>query len=335
MPARPESSQWPALQRDGLTANFSPQYDRGMKTTPITTADLNRSVVAVPPFARHPDLSPNWAANSALIAHLQEGGVRSLMYGGNANFYHIAPSEYGKVLDFLAETAGADTWVLPSAGPDYGKLLDQAAILKSRQFPTAMLLPMTFPFTDDGLAAAIRRFTDILDKPAVVYIKSDNYIRPDTLARLFEEQRVAAVKYAVVRDNPSDDAYLRALTKEVGTQRLVSGIGERPAIVHLRDFGLTGFTSGSVCVAPRGSMRLLQLLREQRWEEAETIRSQYLPLEDCRDQISPIRVLHDAVTLAGIADMGPMLPMLSVLDPKSRERVAPVARKLLEIDRSR
>jgi dihydrodipicolinate synthase/N-acetylneuraminate lyase len=115
----------------------------------------------------------------------------------------------------------------------------------------------------------------------------------------------------------------------------VSGIGERPAIVHLRDFGLTGFTSGSVCVAPRGSMRLLQLLREQRWEEAETIRSQYLPLEDCRDQISPIRVLHDAVTLAGIADMGPMLPMLSVLDPKSRERVAPVARKLLEIDRSR
>ena len=306
-----------------------------MKTTPITPADLQRSVVAVPPFARNADLTPNWKANAALIDHLQQGGVRSLMYGGNANFYHIAVSEYAAILDFLAETAGADTWVLPSAGPDYGKLIDQAALLRSRAFPTAMLLPMSFPFTDEGLAAGIRRFTDAMDKPAVIYIKSDNYIRPRTLARLFEEKRVAAVKYAVVRENPADDAYLRELAKVVDRQRLVSGIGERPAVVHLRDFGLTSFTSGSVCVAPRGSMQMLALLAAKRWDEAERIRADYMPLEDCRDSISPIRVLHDAVTLAEIADMGPMLPMLSVLDEPSRAKVAPVARRLLELDRAR
>ena len=306
-----------------------------MKTTPVTPADLSRSVVAVPPFARHADLTPDWKANEALIAHLQDGGVRSLMYGGNANFYHLAPSEYASVLDFLEQAAGADTWVLPSAGPDFGKLLDQAAILKGRPFPTAMLLPMTFPFTDDGLAATVRRFTDILGKPAVIYVKSDNYIRPETLARLFEEKRVAAVKYAVVRENPADDAYLRELAKVVPRDRLVSGIGERPAVIHMRDFGLAGFTSGSVCIAPRGSMRMLELLRAGQWEEAERIRADYMPLEDCRDGISPIRVLHDAVTLAGIADMGPMLPMLSGLDAKSREQVAPIARRLLEVDRRR
>ena len=303
-----------------------------MKTTPVTASDLSRSVVAVPPFARNPDLTPDWKANAALITHLQKGGVRSLMYGGNANFYHVAPSEYAQLLDFLEEAAGPDTWVLPSAGPDYGKLVDQAAILKGRAFPTAMLLPMTFPFTDQGLGTAIRRFTDLLGKPAVVYIKSDHYIRPETLATLFEEQRVAVVKYAVVRENPADDAYLRELAKVVPRERLVSGIGERPAVIHLRDFGLASFTSGSVCIAPRGSMRMLQLLREGRWDEAEQIRADYMPLEDCRDEISPIRVLHDAVTLAGIADMGPMLPMLSGLDEKSRERVAPVARRLLEGD---
>ena len=306
-----------------------------MKTTPITSADLRRSVVAVPPFARHADFTPNWNANAALIEHLQQGGVRSLMYGGNANFYHIAVSEYAAVLDFLAETAGPDTWVLPSAGPDYGKLIDQAALLRSRAFPTAMLLPISFPFTNEGLATGIRRFTDALDKPAVIYIKSDNYIKPDTLATLFAEKRVAAVKYAVVRDNPADDAYLRELTKVVDRDRLVSGIGERPAVIHLRDFGLTGFTSGSVCVAPRGSMQMLELLSAKRWDDAEKIRADYLPLEDCRDGISPIRVLHDAITLAEIADMGPMLPMLSVLDEASRARVAPVARRLLEVDRAR
>lgn len=304
-----------------------------MKTTPVAKADLDRSVIAVPPLARHADLSLNDAANRALLRHLEEGGVRSVLYGGNANFYHVPLSEYAALLDFLAEAAGPDTWVLPSVGPDYGRAIDQARILKDREFPTAMLLPMSFPYTDQGLADGARRFTDAFGRPAVLYVKADPYFRPETLGRLVEEGRVSSIKYAVVRENPSEDAYLRALIDAVGTDLLVSGIGERPAIVHLRDFGLTSFTSGSVCIAPRGSMQLLSLLRARRYEEAETVRLRYLPLEDARDGISPIRVLHDAVSLSGVADMGPILPMLSGLSEAERTLVAPVARALLQNDR--
>lgn len=299
-----------------------------MKMTPVGPADLQRSVIAVPPLARHADLSLNEAANRALLRHLEQGGVRSVMYGGNANFYHVPVGEYARLVDFLAESVGADTWLLPSVGPDYGKMMDQAQILKSRAFPTAMLLPMSFPFTDEGLAEAVRRFTDAFGRPAVLYVKSSGYIAPTTLARLIDEGRIVAVKYAVVREDPADDPYLRAILAEVDAGRVVSGIGERPAIVHFRQFGLRSFTSGSVCVAPRGSMRLLALLARGEFEQAEQVRSRYLPLEDCRDAISPIRVLHDAVALAGIADTGPMLPMLSGLSPSERERVGPAAREL-------
>jgi dihydrodipicolinate synthase/N-acetylneuraminate lyase len=305
-----------------------------MKTTPVTAADLARSVIAVPPLARNADLSLNPGANRALIRHLEDGGVRSLMYGGNANFYHVAPSEYASIVDFLADAAGADTWVLPSAGPDYGKAIDQAAILRARAFPTAMLLPMSFPFTDGGLATGIRKFTDALGKPAVIYIKSDNYIAPQTLAALAGEGRVASIKYAVVRKDWSSDSYLRALTAAIGVDIVVSGIGERPAIAHLRDYGLKSFTSGSVCVGPRGSMQLLRLLQEKRYDEAEKIRAAYLPLEDCRDEVNPIRVLHDAVTLSGVADMGPMLPMLEGVDATVRARLQPIARTLLAHDKT-
>lgn len=303
-----------------------------MKTTPVTTADLAASVIAVPPLARHADLSLNWEANQALIRHIEAGGVRSLMYGGNANFYHIGVSAYRQTLETIAELAGEETWILPSAGPEYGRLMDQAAILRDLPFPTAMLLPMSFPFTQEGLAAGIRRFTDRLGKPAVIYIKSDNYIRPDSLGALAGEGRVVAVKYAVVRDDPAQDDYLAELARILDRGLLVSGIGERPAIVHLRDFRLNGFTSGSVCVAPRGSMALLRLLKAEQYEEAERLRADYMALEDCRDEISPIRVLHDAVTLSGIADMGPMLPMLSGLDAAQRNRVGPVARTLRQQD---
>jgi dihydrodipicolinate synthase/N-acetylneuraminate lyase len=299
-----------------------------MKTTPVTKEDLLRSVIAVPPMARNADFTLNKDANRALIKYLEAGGVRSLMYGGNANFYHIALSEYAATLDFLADAAGADTWVLPSIGPDYGKAMDQAAIVKSSPFPTAMLLPTSFPFTDGGLATGIRRITDKMGKPAVVYIKSEPYIKPETLKALVDEGRVASVKYAVVREDPTKDAYLTALCAAVDRRYLVSGIGETPAIIHLRDFGLTSFTSGSICLAPAGTMRLLALLKAGNYEEAEKVRAIYMPFEACRDGISPIRVLHDGVTLAGIADMGPMLPMVSGLTDAEKAQVLPVAKAL-------
>jgi dihydrodipicolinate synthase/N-acetylneuraminate lyase len=143
----------------------------------------------------------------------------------------------------------------------------------------------------------------------------------------------ARSSYAVVLGDPSKDPYLDELLQHVNRDLVISGIGERPAIVHLRDFGLKCFTSGSVCVAPRGSMKILALLKGKKYEEAERIRAAYIPLEDQRDSRGPIRVLHDAVSLAGIADMGPMLPMISNLEASERAAVKSAAVALLEHDR--
>ncbi len=304
-----------------------------MKTTPVTPADLAASVLSVPPLARRADLTLNPEANRALIRHLQDGGVRTLMYGGNANFYHLAISEYAAALDFLADAAGLDTWVIPSAGADYGKLMDQAAILRTRNFPTAMALPFGNPSNDSGVATALRRFADKLGKPIIAYVKALGYIEPATLGALARDGVLCAIKYAVVLKDPAKDPYLDELTKNVSRDIIISGIGERPAIAHLRDFGLKCFTSGSVCVAPRGSMRLLALLKAKKYDEAEKIRAAYIPLEDQRDARGPIRVLHDAVTLAGIADMGPILPMISNLDASEKAAVKAAAVALLEHDR--
>lgn len=305
-----------------------------MKTDQITKADLQRSVIAVPPLARNPDLTLNKAANNRLIKHLESAGVRSLMYGGNANFYHLPVSEYAEVVDFLADAAGEDSWVLPSVGPDYGKMIDQARVLKSRPFPAAMLLPNSAPYTLEGLAGGIRRFTDAMGKPAVLYIKSDNYLPAEIVGQLYAEGRLVSIKYAVVRDDPAADSYLRSLIARIGTDMIVSGIGERPAIIHFRDFGIKAMTSGSICIGPRGSTLLLSLLQDERYAEAEDVRARYLPLEDCRDSISPIRVLHDAVTLAGLADMGPTLPLLTGLSKPEREKVEPAAKALLAWDKN-
>ena len=305
-----------------------------MKTTAVTPADLSASVIAVPPLARHPDLTLNREANRSLVRHLDAGGVTTLMYGGNANFYHLPVSEYAATLDFLEEAAPAATWIIPSAGADYGKLMDQAAILRGRAFPTAMALPFGKPSNDPGVATALRKFADAFGRPIVAYVKEEGFIEPATVGSLVRDGVVCAIKYAIVRKDPAPDAYLDALLQHVDREIVISGIGERPAIVHLRDFGLKSFTSGSVCVAPRGSTRLLAALKARRYEEAEQLRSAYIALEDERDARGPIRVLHDAVTLAGIADMGPLLPMISNLAPSERPAVQATATALLAHDRT-
>jgi dihydrodipicolinate synthase/N-acetylneuraminate lyase len=114
----------------------------------------------------------------------------------------------------------------------------------------------------------------------------------------------------------------------------VSGIGEQPAIVHLRNFGVGGFTSGCVCVAPARSQAMLRAIQANDFDLAERIRVSFRPLEDLRNAIQPIRVLHHAVAAAGIADTGPMQPMLGELDDMQRASVAQAAKALRALDAS-
>jgi dihydrodipicolinate synthase/N-acetylneuraminate lyase len=304
-----------------------------LKTSAVGPADLARSVLAVPPLARNRDLTLNPGANAALIRHLEAGGVSTLLYGGNANLYNVGLYEYGAILDLLEQTASPESWVIPSAGPDFGKLLDQARLLRTRAFPTAMVLPQTFPATPDGCEKAIRMFAESYGRKVIVYIKAENYLTPAHIGRMVDAGIIAAIKYAVVRDDPADDPLLRAILERIDAKLVVSGIGERPAMAHLRAFNLAAFTSGSVCVAPRGSARMLAALQAGDYSTAETLRAAYLPLEDLRDKHSPIRVLHEAVTLSGLADMGPMLPQLSNIDAVHHAAIRAAAQALLAHDR--
>ncbi len=196
-----------------------------MKTTPVTPADLASSVLAVPPLARNADLSLNKEANRALIRHLQDGGVSTLMYGGNANFYNIGVGEYAAILDMLAELAAANTWVIPSVGPDFGKMMDQVAVLKARSFPTAMVLPQTFPSTPAGAEAGLKRFADAYGKQIIVYVKAEGYLNPQNVENLVKAGVVCGIKYAIVRKDPQQDAFLTELLQRVDRKVIISGIG--------------------------------------------------------------------------------------------------------------
>lgn len=300
-----------------------------MNTAPITPAILASSVISVPPLARNADYSLSREENLKIIRHLEGGGVTTLLYGGNAILYHTALSEYAALLGLLAESAAENTLMIPSVGPAYGTMMDQAAILRDFEFPTAMILPTRDVVTSDGVASATRRFVEAYGKPAVLYIKHDGFIEVAAVKRLMADGLLSWIKYAIVRDDTSNDAYLRSLVDTVGPDCIVSGIGEQPAIIHLRDFGLQGFTSGCVCVAPGLSMSMLRAIKSGDFLAAEETRKTFVPLEDLRNSINPVRVLHTAITLGGIADSGPIIPLLSEVPDSDRPAIKAAARQLL------
>ncbi len=294
-------------------------------------------VFSVPPLPRKRTVKRplDFDAAECVARHIEAGGITRLLYGGNAFLYHVDLAEYEALLGWLAGFP-ASRWAIPSVGPSFGRAIDQARLLRRHHFRTAMLLPCGDPRDPAGLEAGIREVAEAAGIPLILYLKSEDGFGADPDAgldavdRLMRDGVAVGIKYAVVRDDPRHDAYLDGLLRRVERGRVVSGIGERPAIVHMRDFGLSGFTTGSGCIAPALCSALFEACRASDWTRAEEIRAHFIPFEDLRDEWGPARVLHHGTELAGIAPTGPIPPFVSGLDQPRLERLAPVARALRE-----
>lgn len=312
-----------------------------MATVPrnrVTPADL-RAVFAVPPLPRSatPKRPIDFAAAAAVADHIASGGVTRYLYGGNAFLYHISLGEYEALLDWLADFPD-DRWAIPSVGPSFGRGLDQACVLRRHAFRCVMALPCGDPRDAAGIEAGLRDIADAAGLPLILYIKSEDGFGNDleagldAVGRLMSDGVGVAIKYAIVRDDPSRDAYLDGLLKRVDRSYVISGMGERPAITHLQQFRLSGMTTGSGCIAPRRCNDLLDACASGDWNAAAAIREKFMPLEDLRDAWGPARVLHHATELAGIASTGPVLPFVSPLAAQQIDRLRPVARALREFE---
>jgi dihydrodipicolinate synthase/N-acetylneuraminate lyase len=311
-----------------------------MAKTSITAQDL-AGVFAVPPLPRRTGArrTIDFDAAESVAAHIQDGGITRYLYGGNAFLYHITLDEYETLLGWLGGFDPA-RWPIPSVGPSFGRAIDQAKLLRRYSFRTVMVLPCGDPRDARGMEAGLREIADACGVPLILYLKSedgfgaDKEAGLDAVGRLVNDGVAVAIKYAVVLDDPRHDPYLDGLLRRVDRQRVVSGMGERPAIVHIRDFGLPGFTTGSGCIASRACSLLLEACTHKDWARAEEIRAEFMPLEDLRDAWGPARVLHHATELAGIAPTGPIPPYVSALDEKRLQELALVARALERSERA-
>lgn len=310
-----------------------------MRVSQLSAADL-RSVWPVPPLARRGDAagSLDLAESRRVVEHILAGGVRRLLYGGNAFLYHFRMAEYEELLEWLSGLPEECT-IVPSAGPSFGRAMDQAAVARRRRFPAVMMLPGGDPRDAAGLEEGLRRIAEAAAVPLILYVKDDSNFGADqergldAVARLVDQGVAVGIKYAVARTDPADDPYLASLLRRVDPSKVLSGIGERPAVTHLRQWKLPGFTTGSGCLAPALSRGIFEACAAGDFGRAVELRAAFLPLEDFRDSWGPARVLHAATEAAGVARTGAIPPFVSPLSAAQIERLRPVARALVERNR--
>ena len=339
MPLSNPSQGFPTVARSGTrTFGDVSRYAQRMTSELISPQDL-AGVFAVPPLPRHTGSrrTIDFDAAESVAKHIEDGGITRFLYGGNAFLYHITLDEYETLLGWL-NGFDASRWPIPSVGPSFGRAIDQARLVRRHAFRTVMVLPCNDPRDARGMEAGLREIADACGVPLILYLKSDDGFGADrdagldAVGRLVNDGVAIAIKYAVVLDDPREDPYLAGLLRRVDRKRVVSGMGERPAIVHMRDFGLPGFTTGSGCIASRACSLMFDACVRQDWARADELRAGFLPLEDLRDAWGPARVLHHATELAGIAPAGPIPPYVSLLGEKQLQQLAPVARALKERD---
>jgi len=197
-----------------------------------------------------------------------------------------------------------------------------------------MALPCGDPRDAKGLEAGLREIADAAGVGLILYLKeeagfgTDREAGLDAVARLVDAKVCVGIKYAIVRPDPLADPFLDGLLKRVDRRLVVSGMGERPAVAHLRALGLPGFTTGSGCVAPRLTNALLAACQRDDFAAAESLRAAFLPLEDLRDAWGPARVLHAAVDAAELARMGPIPPFVTAIDEAQQAKVRPLVQEL-------
>jgi 4-hydroxy-tetrahydrodipicolinate synthase len=126
------------------------------------------------------------------------------------------------------------------------------------------VLEAYFPLKDGQIESYFRAIADAVDLPVVIYT-NPNFQRSDVtidvIARLSEHPRIRYIK-----DASSNTGRLLSIMNRCPDMKVFSASAHIPAAVML--IGGVGWMAGPACVVPCESVRLYDLCRAGRWDEA-------------------------------------------------------------------
>jgi 4-hydroxy-tetrahydrodipicolinate synthase len=186
------------------------------------------------------------------------------------------------------------------------------------------ILEAYFPVKDAQIESYFRAIADAVDIPVVLYTnpqfqRSD--LSLDLIARLSGHPRIRYIK-----DASTNTGRLLSIMNRCGDMRVFSASAHIPAAVML--IGGVGWMAGPANIVPRQSVRLYDLCRAQRWDEAMALQRRLWRINEAFARFNLAACVKAGLAFQGY-DVGDPVPPQAALTADERRIVE---QTLMELD---
>lgn len=255
-----------------------------------------------------------------LVDHLVRSGVQGLTpLGSTGEFAYLSWPQKRRVVEVVLEAnAGRVPVIAGVAATATADAVRQAHELEALGVNGILaILETYFPIPESGV---INYFTEIaraVSCPIVLYT-NPNFQRGDLTLRVIEQlMKIPNIRY--LKDASGDTGRLLSILNLVGDRiRIFSSSAHIPLCVML--IGGVGWMAGPACLIPSQSVRLYELARAKKWEEAMTLQRELWRINQVFTRYSLAACIKAGLELQGFP-VGDPLPPQVPLGAEAREEI--------------
>jgi dihydrodipicolinate synthase/N-acetylneuraminate lyase len=248
------------------------------------------------------------AVLTRLVEDLISAGVHGLTpLGSTGEFAYLDREQRHRIVEVVVQAArGRVPVVAGVASTTIAGAVEQVGKYERLGVDGVLaILEAYFPLTEDGVVSYFSAIANATALPVVMYT-NPQFQRSDlTLPAIERLGRIDNIRY--LKDATSDTGRLLSIMNAVGDRiRVFSASAHIPACVML--IGGVGWMAGPACVVPRQSVRLYELCRAERWQEAMSLQRSLWRMNRAFAKYNLAACIKGALELQGYAVGAPMAP---------------------------
>jgi dihydrodipicolinate synthase/N-acetylneuraminate lyase len=270
------------------------------------------------------------AVLTRLVNDLIDAGVHGLTpLGSTGEFAYLNREQRHRIVEIVVHgTRGRVPVVAGVAATTISDAVGQAKAYDALGVDGILaILEAYFPVAEDGVVAYFSAVANSTALPIVLYT-NPQFQRSDlSLPAIERLAHVENIRY--LKDASSDTGRLLTIINAIGDRiRVFSASAHIPACVML--IGGVGWMAGPACVVPRQSVRLYELCRAQRWQEAMSLQRKLWHMNRVFAKYNLAACIKGALELQGY-EVGPPLPPQTPLSDAGRSEIDGILTELENI----
>ena len=273
--------------------------------------DLPKDLHGVFPYLVSPT-APDGSIKTDVLGKLCDDMIKAGVHGltplgSTGEFAYLSREQRTTVVKATVEATAKRVPVI--AGVASTSTADAVAQAKAYQALGAdgilAILEAYFPVKDAQVEAYFRAIADAVDIPVVIYT-NPNFQRSDltldVIARLAEHPRIQYIK-----DASNNTGRLLSIINRCGDKmRVFAASAHIPAAVML--IGGVGWMAGPACIVPRESVKLYDLCKAGRWDEAIALQRKLWRVNEVFARFNLAACIKAGLDMQGYAVGDPVAP---------------------------